>query len=225
MKSGSTALLVVLAGLSAAKPVSLRTRELPQEHSHEKYLELVRTSLADNNPKEIGDPVFGLLGNGAAADGAGRVTNLDCLHQETADQAFTNAKEKGDIPGMAGALVFRAIERNSASVGQTSVLCNETAANPEIEALTQHQDPAADGAAATNKNITLELARQLAVIGADPNLALESGTFAPGSVGLQETAATGDELTCGVCRRMIQPAQAILAMTRTTLSGAFSRRT
>ncbi|CAI0655818.1 unnamed protein product, partial [Colletotrichum noveboracense] len=80
----------------------------------------------------------------------------------------------------ASALVFRAVERNTGSVGLKSVLCDETAQNPEIAALTQHQDPASEGAAATNKEITLELARQLAAVGADPMLALDSGTFEPG---------------------------------------------
>lgn len=74
-------------------------------------------------------------------------------------------------------------ERNTASVGLASVLCeSETAANAEIAALQQHQDPASEGAAALNKQITLDLAVQLASIGADPQLALLSGTFEPGDV-------------------------------------------
>jgi hypothetical protein len=46
-----------------------------------------------------------------------------------------------------------------------------------------YQDPASDGAAATNKAIVLELAKQIASIGGDPLLALETGTFAPGQIG------------------------------------------
>ena len=38
-----------------------------------------------NNPLGIVDAVFGLLGNAAAAGGAGKVTNLDCLQQIIAD--------------------------------------------------------------------------------------------------------------------------------------------
>ncbi len=186
MKHEIAALLLVV-GLSTASPYAHQShhlkREVPQEHSHNKFLDLVRTSLNVNNPLQIADPVFGLLGNGAAAGGAGKVTNLDCLQQDTADQAFTNAKAAGDTVGMAGALVYRALERNTASVGTASVLCTETAANPEIAALSQHQDPASANAASTNKGITLALAQQLAGIGADPNLALESGTFAPGTIG------------------------------------------
>lgn len=157
-------------------------REVPQEHSHNIFLDIVRVSLALDNPKEIQDPVFGLLGNKAAAAGAGKVTNLDCLQQETADQAFTNAKKIKDVRGMAGALLYRSIERNTGSVGLESVICTEKAVNAEIAALTQHQDPASANAADVNKGIALELAKQLALIGVDPLLALESGTFAPGEV-------------------------------------------
>ncbi|KAJ9144996.1 Ribosomal protein s17 [Pleurostoma richardsiae] len=193
MKYGSAAALIAGLSLASAGPVPrqpIRAREVPQEHSHNAFLDLVRTSLNTNNPKGIQDPVFGLLGNAAAAAGAGQVTNLDCLQQETADQAFTNAKAAGDIPGMAGALLYRSIERNTGKVGLASVICNETAANPEIDALSQHQDPASTDAATTNKAITLELAKQLAAIGADPLLALESGTFAPGD--LNDATAKGN---------------------------------
>lgn len=65
--------------------------------------------------------------------------DLDCLQQATADQAFTNAKAAGNVTGMTYALIYRAIERNTAAVGQASVICNETATNPEIAAITQHQ--------------------------------------------------------------------------------------
>lgn len=44
------------------------------EHSHEKFLTSVRASLNLNNPDQIVDPVFGLLGNAAAAAGAGKIT-------------------------------------------------------------------------------------------------------------------------------------------------------
>lgn len=80
-----------LLGSSSALPI-LR-REVPQgmyphttrtqsvaymsdvaEHSHEDILRAVRTTLALNNPQQIQDPVFGLLGNAAAAAGAGKIT-------------------------------------------------------------------------------------------------------------------------------------------------------
>jgi hypothetical protein len=43
------------------------------EHSHEKFLRSVKVSLELNNPDGILDPVFGLLGNAAAAEGAGNI--------------------------------------------------------------------------------------------------------------------------------------------------------
>ena len=179
----ATLLAFALSSAHALPHREHKPREVPQEHSHNKFLDLVRTSLDTNNPLNIADPVFGLLGNAAAAGGAGDVTDLDCLQQATADQAFTNAKTAGDLAGMAGALVYRALERNTGSVGLASVLCTETPVNAEIGALSQHQDPASNNAASINKGITLALAQQLAAIGADPLLALESGTFAPGTIG------------------------------------------
>ncbi|KAM0197315.1 hypothetical protein ACHAPI_005179 [Fusarium lateritium] len=194
----SSALVAIYLGLATATPVyrsvsnskrvvrrssRLHKRQVPQEHSHDFVLTITKEMLNLDNPKEIADPVFGLLGDRAAAAGAGSVTNLACLKQETADQAFTNAKAIGDLRGMAGSLLFQAIERNTAGVGVASKLCTDPAVNPEIAALTQHQDAASEGAGAINKAVTLELAKQLAGIGADPNLALLSGTFAPGDAG------------------------------------------
>src|ERR1700760_2132612 len=149
------AAIVLAIGFSSASPFAHQPhkREGPQEHSHNIFLDRVRTSLNLNNPQQIEDPVFGLLGNAAAAAGAGKVTNLDCLQQETADQAFTNAKKIGDTVGMAGALGYRALERNTGKVGLASVLCTETAANPQIAALSQHQDPGSANAASINKGI------------------------------------------------------------------------
>jgi hypothetical protein len=102
----------------------------------------------------------------------------------TADQAFTNAKAAGNVAGMTTALQYRALERNTGAVGLASVKCTSiTAKNPEIAAIQQHQDPASSGAAATNKAIVLELAKQIASIGGNPQDALATGTFAPGTIG------------------------------------------
>ncbi|KAL8277221.1 hypothetical protein RQP46_010394 [Phenoliferia psychrophenolica] len=158
-------------------------REVPQEHSHEQFLTTTRASLNLNNPGGIQDVVFGLLGNAAATTGANGI-DPDCLQQATADQAFTNAKAAGDVAGMTAALVYAALERNTGSVGLASVLCTSvTAVNPEIAAITRHQDPASTGAAAINKASTLGLAVQIAAIGGDPQTALKAGTFAPGTIG------------------------------------------
>lgn len=56
------------------------------------------------------------------------------------------------------------------------------------------QDPASANAATTNKNIVLALAKQIASVGGDPQLALTSGTFAPGTIG--DPTAAGN--TCDV---------------------------
>ncbi|KEF59142.1 uncharacterized protein A1O9_03986 [Exophiala aquamarina CBS 119918] len=162
----------------------LHRREVPQEHSHEIFLTIVNEFLRKDNPDNIQDAVFGLLGNAAGQAGQGKITDTDCLQQATADRAFTNAKNEDDLDGMIASLIYRALERNTGAVGQESVLCTSIqAVNPEIAAISQHQDPASDGAAATNKAIALELAVQIALIGGDPLDALDSGTFAPGEIG------------------------------------------
>lgn len=144
------ALLCALAFgvINNAAPVSkanarvqfLHVREVPQEHSHNTFIDSVRISLATNNPDNIQDPVFGLLGNAAAAAGQGSISDTDCLHQATADQAFTNAKAAGDVKGMTDALIYAALERNTGKVGLASVTCTAIKAiNPEIAAVSQHQ--------------------------------------------------------------------------------------
>ncbi|KAL5400898.1 hypothetical protein PMIN03_012000, partial [Paraphaeosphaeria minitans] len=177
-----------LVGAVLARPgvntYSFEKREVPQEHAHRNVNLEVSKSLNVDNPDKIQDPIFGLLGAKAAAEGAGSISDPDCLQQATADQAFTNAKAAGDVNGMTFALIFRALERNTGSVGLASVPCSSIkAVNPEIAALQQHQDPASDGAAALNKQIATELAAQISAIGGDPTLANEASTFAPGQIG------------------------------------------
>jgi hypothetical protein len=183
MKNSMIALMLI--GAVAARPTTKAIkREVPQEHSHENILIQVNSQLTKDNPDNISDAVFGLLGAKAAAEGAGNIADADCLQQATADQAFTNAKAAGDVDGMTAALIYRALERNTGSVGLKSVPCASIkAVNPEIAALQQHQDPAADGAADLNKQIATELAAQIAAVGGDPALANEASTFAPGKVG------------------------------------------
>jgi hypothetical protein len=80
MKYDTAVILIAFFGLSQAAPIvdkrsqllpryAIRGREVPQEHSHNKFLDSVRTSLNLNNPDQIQDPVFGLLGNAAASKG------------------------------------------------------------------------------------------------------------------------------------------------------------
>ena len=68
MKYETATVLIAFFGLSFAAPAPkriparmLRGREVPQEHSHEKFLTSVRTSLNLDNPEGIKDVVFGLL--------------------------------------------------------------------------------------------------------------------------------------------------------------------
>ncbi|KAJ7192786.1 hypothetical protein GGX14DRAFT_577784 [Mycena pura] len=190
MLSYKAVFLALLSSSSLALPIR---REVPQEHSHQAILTAVQASLAKNNPNGIVDAVFGLLGNAAAAGGLGKLTDANCLQQATADQAFTNAKAAGDVDGQVSALIFRALERNSGTVGGTTAPCTSLkAVNPEIAAIQQHQDPASTNAAAVNKAIVLELAKQIASVGGNPQDALKSGTFAPGN----PNDSTGKGNTC-----------------------------
>jgi hypothetical protein len=184
MKHSVIALALISAVVARPASMPLKKREVPQEHSHRNILNQVNTALFLDNPDDIQDSVFGLLGAAAAAEGAGNIADADCLQQATADQAFTNAKAAGDVDGMTAALIYRALERNTGSVGLASVPCASIkAVNPEIAALQQHQDPAGDGAQDLNKQIATELAAQISAIGGDAALANEASTFAPGKIG------------------------------------------
>jgi hypothetical protein len=192
-KMKSQALVLMAIGAATASPIAIMKREVPQEHSHRNIILQVNKALNINNPSGFGDPIFGLLGAKAAADGAGNLADPDCLQQAIADQAFTNAKAANDVDGMTAAMIYRALERNTGSVGLASVPCQSVkAVNPEIAALQQHQDPAGNGAQALNKQITTLLATQIAAIGGDATLANEASTFAPGQ--LNDSTAAGN--TC-----------------------------
>ncbi|TFK28003.1 hypothetical protein FA15DRAFT_665759 [Coprinopsis marcescibilis] len=177
--------------LSFASAAPIQRREVPQEHSHERFLIAVNGQLNLDNPARIVDSVFGLLGDAAAANGAGDITDPGCLQQAIADQAFTNAKAAGNVQGQVDALIYRALEKNTLRVGLVSEPCTSIqAVNPEIAAIQQHQDPASPNAAAVNKAIVLELAKQIKAVGGNPLDALLSGTFAPGD--LNDATARGN---------------------------------
>jgi len=106
------------------------------------------------------------------------------LQMATADVAYTNSKKTSDLEGMVASLIYRTLERNTNGVGIKSALCTTVrAANPEIAALEQHQDPASFGAADHNRAVILELARQISLIGGNPVKAFDASTFTPGWVG------------------------------------------
>ncbi|ELU43940.1 hypothetical protein AG1IA_02031 [Rhizoctonia solani AG-1 IA] len=189
-----TILALYLVSNSAALPIRRAIQIREEEHSHERILRAANVALKLNNPDNIQDAVFGLLGKAAAAAGElSALQDLDCLQTATADRAFTNAKAAGDVAGMTAALQYRVLERNTGKIGLESVQCTSfTPTNPEIAAVTQHQDPAAQGAATKNKAIVLALAKQIASIGGNPQDALETGTFQPGD--LNDATAKGN--TC-----------------------------
>ncbi|KAG8705767.1 hypothetical protein FRC08_001457 [Ceratobasidium sp. 394] len=166
----------------AALP-TLRVREVPQEHSHEAIVRACDQALKVDNPDRIVAAVFGLLDSDGASIGKGAITDNECLQAATADRAFTNAKNLNDVAAMTAALQYRTLERNTNQVGARSPNCTSfKPVNKEIAALSQHQDPAAVGARAGNRVVVLELARQIKAIGGDPQDALKTGTFRPGSV-------------------------------------------
>lgn len=67
---------LALVGAVAARPTNFMTkREVPQEHSHRNVNLAVNKLLQQNNPDNIQDPLFALLGAKAAAEGAGKITD------------------------------------------------------------------------------------------------------------------------------------------------------
>ncbi len=83
-----------------------------------------------NNTISVADPTFGLLDNSQAIAGMGTIMDPNCLqvyfmlfstkvvlttYQLTiADTALTNAKATNHTSGMVAALIYRALERNTA---------------------------------------------------------------------------------------------------------------
>jgi hypothetical protein len=59
-----------------ARDMKLSRREVPQEQSHKPILVKTQEMLLLDNPNEIVDSVFGLLGNAAASEGAGLITDF-----------------------------------------------------------------------------------------------------------------------------------------------------
>ncbi|KAF9259632.1 hypothetical protein L218DRAFT_1079751 [Marasmius fiardii PR-910] len=186
----SKTVLIAITYLTMSCYAAPFRREVPQEHSHEPILRSVSALVNKNNPDKLGDSVFGLLGNTGAQNGLGNTKDPNCLQQNIADRAFTNAKAEKNINGQVDALIYRALERNSNAVGATTTACKAKAVNPEIAAIQQHQDPASTNAAKVNKAIALELAKQISAVGGDPIRAIESGTFKPGQ--LTDSTAKGN---------------------------------
>lgn len=77
MKQSILALSLVGAvlGRPGVNKYNFEKREVPQEHSHRNVNLQVSKSLQLDNPDNIQDPVFGLLGAKAAAGGAGNIAD------------------------------------------------------------------------------------------------------------------------------------------------------
>ncbi|KAI1003523.1 hypothetical protein K3495_g4682 [Podosphaera aphanis] len=207
MKYEAATLFVTFLGLVAAAP--LVESEVPWKNLHEEIITSVDKSLKLDNPDKIVNPVFGLLGAQAAAPGAGSIKNLDCLQRAIADRAFTNEKKAANIYGMANALIYAALGKKTGAVGKASNTCTDKAVNPEINAISQHQDPDGSGAQDANKQIVLDFAMQLSSSGADPQLAAKSATFAPGRTDDPTTAGNtcddqDDKVGCIFTKKLIQ---------------------
>jgi hypothetical protein len=77
MKQSIIALSLVGAVLArpSVNTYSFEKREVPQEHAHRNVNLEVSKVLNLDNPDNISDPIFGLLGAAAAADGAGSIAD------------------------------------------------------------------------------------------------------------------------------------------------------
>ncbi|KAJ3089432.1 hypothetical protein HK102_006418 [Quaeritorhiza haematococci] len=180
-------------------------REVPQEHSHAIIVNAVR-SILGNRQGRIPDPIFGTLGNGAAAQGLrdeglpSDPASVACLQQDIADflldKCQTIADPTANRQCKATAIKYRALERNTLKVGEKSVSCQRGPRNGELVGLRQHQDPASENATQENAQIEIIVAQKLVQLGFTAeeatNQALETSTFAAGS--LQDT--TGRANTC-----------------------------
>jgi len=91
MKQSIIALSLIGAvlGRPGVNRYNFEKREVPQEHAHQNVILEVSKSLNLDNPANISDPVFGLLGAAAAKNGAGSISdagmfpNLDVLHESS----------------------------------------------------------------------------------------------------------------------------------------------
>lgn len=76
-----------LVGAAFARPnvnkISMK-REVPQEHAHRNVNLIVNQAIQLNNPDNVGDAIFGLLGAKAAADGAGNIADPGKFAQTSA---------------------------------------------------------------------------------------------------------------------------------------------
>lgn len=108
-----------------------------------------------------------------------------CVQPTLADICVSTAKEYKLAKDSIGVcLMYRALERNTLSVGMSSKFCPERVINQELNAISQHQDPAFKGAQANNANIESAVAKEMVKLGfsidSAISLAHRTGTFAAG---------------------------------------------
>lgn len=68
-------LATAVLGRPDVNTFSFTKREVPQEHAHRNVNLKVSAALNLNNPDKIQDPIFGLLGAKAGAEGAGNIAD------------------------------------------------------------------------------------------------------------------------------------------------------
>jgi hypothetical protein len=68
-------LVAVVAARPGVNEYSFAKREVPQEHAHRNVNLVINDLINLNNPDNVGDAIFGLLGAAAAADGAGNIAD------------------------------------------------------------------------------------------------------------------------------------------------------
>jgi hypothetical protein len=80
----STIIAAGLLGAVAARPdvnrYSFTKREVPQEHAHRNVNLVISDLLTLNNPDQIQDPIFGLLGAAAGIKGAGKIADAGMFY-------------------------------------------------------------------------------------------------------------------------------------------------
>jgi hypothetical protein len=90
MKHSVIALALISAVVARPASLPLKKREVPQEHSHRNILNTVNTNLFLDNPDDIQDSVFGLLGAAAASEGAGNIADAGMFYNHSIPKNRSN---------------------------------------------------------------------------------------------------------------------------------------
>ncbi|KAI8904148.1 hypothetical protein EDD86DRAFT_181029, partial [Gorgonomyces haynaldii] len=178
---------MLFIALASALALPYFRREVPQEHSHDLILDVVRPAIQGSGTVFAKlDPVFGTLADKAGQDAlasngiTGADANIDCLHQNLADACIKGAK--GDKNIIIACVQFAALERNTAKIGQESKICNEKPKSAELANIKQHQDPASQAAKdGHNRLVEIEVAKAAKALGFSDqeavNFAQRTSTF------------------------------------------------